>query len=99
MARTRYTDEEREGILAEFAASGLSAAAYCRRRGIQYGTFLRWRGLRERDGGGAREPEFVEFAVETAGIRGPRGERQPVAELILGEGALLLRVYQVPARS
>ena len=43
MARRRYTVEEKAGLLEDWQRSGMSAAAFCRQRGINYQNFLRWR--------------------------------------------------------
>ena len=41
-ARQRYSREEKQRHILDQAASGLSAAAYCRQHGIGYGNFLNW---------------------------------------------------------
>ena len=41
--RVRVPPERREGLLAEFARSGLSAASFARMVGMKYSTFANWR--------------------------------------------------------
>lgn len=48
----RYSDEERQWVLEEFRASGLSLAAFCRREGLCYATVGAWH-RRERFGDNA----------------------------------------------
>jgi transposase-like protein len=42
-SRRRWTIEQKRQILAQFAASGISAAEFCRRTGLSVGTVARWR--------------------------------------------------------
>lgn len=51
---------ERERILAEYAASGLTQKAFARREGLAYGTFVAWLG-RQKSQGAARPPSPVRF--------------------------------------
>jgi Transposase len=39
----RYTETERRRIVRAFAASGMSATAFCRRRGVSTVTLAQWR--------------------------------------------------------
>ena len=41
--RVRVPRERREGLLAEFSRSGLSAASFARMAGVKYSTFANWR--------------------------------------------------------
>jgi len=56
----RTESTRRTELLAAFARSGLSAAAFARQHGIQYTTFCGWR--RRRDQGGA-SPAFVQVEL------------------------------------
>lgn len=60
--RARRRDRiERAKILAAFERSGLSAAAFARRQGINYTTFCAWRSKH------ATSPAFVEVQLDEAG--------------------------------
>ncbi len=43
MSRMRFTASEKDGLLTEFGASGLSAAELRRRKNLRFHTFLNWR--------------------------------------------------------
>lgn len=92
-------------LVAEQEASGLSAAAWCRRRGVQPSTLSWWRGeLRRRRRRGATnlDPEFVQVRITAAGdapgVRVPLRLRMGRAEVVI-EGdfdeALLRKVLDV----
>ena len=49
----RYTDSQRQHIIRSFAASGQSAAAFCRRHGVSTVTLAQWR---KRFGQARQEP-------------------------------------------
>jgi transposase-like protein len=49
--RVRVSPERREALLAEYAGSGLSAAAFARLVGVKYATFATWVLKRRRTGG------------------------------------------------
>lgn len=87
---------ERERILAEYAASGLTQSAFARREGLAYGTFVAWLGRQKREGA-AKRPSPVRFEqvhLESAAsgalveVRLPNGMMvrgaavAPVAELV-----------------
>lgn len=62
-ARRRHsrTDAaQRAKLLAEFARSGLSAAAFARRHGLNYTTFCGWR---QRHGNAPTSPGFVQVEL------------------------------------
>ncbi len=63
------------GVLGQWRASGMSRAAFCRRRGINYYTLSQWKsrletepagGSKENGSSRSRRPHFVEVAVPTA---------------------------------
>jgi len=86
---------ERERILAEYAASGLTQKAFARREGLAYGTFVAWLG-RQKHEGAAKPPSvrFQQVRLESVGtgamveVRLPNGlvvrgaAMAPVAELV-----------------
>ena len=51
LGRVKWTREQREAILDEYEASGLSGPKFARARGINYQTFATWRQRRQRDRG------------------------------------------------
>jgi transposase-like protein len=70
--RVRVSRERREALLAEYAGSGLSAAAFARMTGVKYATFANWVLKQRRDegrakvGGAVQLLEAVVEAVPTA---------------------------------
>ena len=88
MARTRYTVQEKAGLLEDWQRSGMSAAAFCRQRGINYQNFLRWRAEGSRPV--SREkvlPAFVELEVAAPGAA--VSPDATVVELSLGTQTVL----------
>jgi hypothetical protein len=82
--RAPRTDADRRAqLLAAFDRSRLSAAAFCRQRGIHYTTFCGWRRRWDR---GQASPAFVQ--VELA-------PPTPPSELVIEVGAARLRVVSV----
>ena len=51
----RSSEQRRMSVLRKLEGSGLSAAEFCRRRGLCYGTVMGWR----RRAGGAGAPKYV----------------------------------------
>lgn len=49
----RYTESERQRIVSTFESSGLSASAFCRRRGVSTVTLAQWRKRFQRPAGPA----------------------------------------------
>ena len=99
----RFSTRKRAEILRRLEGSGLNAAEFCRRRGLCYGTVVRWR--READvlanglgGGDGREspPAFVEVELnennQNPDMRTPENSAMLYAELALPGGAML-RIY------
>jgi len=83
--RRRHSAAERRAVLARFAASEVSVAAFCRSESISVGTLRRWQSLNDRDDTPrAAAPGFVEL-----GALGGGGAL--TIELDLG-GGLVLRV-------
>lgn len=79
--RVRVSRERREALLAEYAGSGLSAAAFARLAGVKYATFANWV-LKRRRGGGLGEAvktggsvQLLEAVVEAAPARCSVGRR------------------------
>lgn len=87
--RQRYTVKDKTRWLDEFAAYGGTAAAFCRKRGISYQSFMQWR--RAAGGASAAEPATGFVEIDLA----PRRESAPVVaalvELDFG-GGLVLRI-------
>ena len=54
--RVRTGRERREGLLAEFDRSGISAARFARMAGIKYQTFAGWLHVRRREGAVGSRP-------------------------------------------
>jgi len=83
--RARRTGAEWRKILEAFAASGLSASAFCQREGLSRAAFTRWR-RRLQEAPSARGA-FVELPLPAS------AERTPLAagelELVLPGGATL----------
>jgi transposase-like protein len=67
------TPEERADLLALFAQSGQSAAAFCREMGLGEQTFYTWRRKARAQGSSALQsrPGFAEVAVRPAGFMAP----------------------------
>ena len=49
--RRRLSAEEKQGYIEDQASSGMSAAAYCREKGISYGNFRNWQSQRSKTQG------------------------------------------------
>lgn len=94
MSQRRLTNQQKGEFLAKFAASGMSAAAFCRRHGLPYQSFLRWQQTGAGGPAAAEPARFVEVELGPRHDAGAPGGRQPVAELELGAG-VVLRVYPV----
>jgi transposase-like protein len=92
MARTRYTKEAKAGLLEDWQRSEISAAAFCRQRGINYQNFLRWRAQSLRPVSRKEGlPAFVELEVTAPGST-PVAAVPPdatVVELSLGTQTVL----------
>ncbi len=57
---TRYSAEDRERLINEHAASGLTKKAFCVQRGVNVGTFMGWRNLPASKN---RQPVFAKVNV------------------------------------
>ena len=68
----RYTDSQRQHIIRSFAASGQSAAAFCRQHGVSTVTLAQWR---KRYGQSRQEPAAA-----------PRPDRSWLPVVITGPG-------------
>ena len=97
----RFSLRKREQVLHRLKGSGLSAAEYCRRRGLCYGTVMRWqREARVLDDNTDSEslPAFVEVELDQSKAN-QKPEKSPdtsatlCVELALPGGAML-RVYE-----
>lgn len=98
MSAKRYTEEEKARFLGEFAASGGSAAAFCRARELPYQRFLSWQ-RRQVDGeDGARKPAAEFVAFEFGGKSRAEELVGPRVELDLG-GEIVLRIHLPVRRS
>lgn len=95
MSRRRYPDEEKSRLLAEFQASGTTAAAFCREQGLCYQTFLNWRRSAPADDPAPERPEFIELDLSRPADAGSTPTM--LVELELG-GGIVLRVRRDPAR-
>ena len=85
LGRVRTPRARREELLAEYARSGLSQAAFARRAGVRYPTFAHWVQERRRGGGdavaapaAAPSPRFVELRLPATR---PSPSAAPAAEL------------------
>lgn len=92
MAGTRHTVRERARLLEDWRRSELSAAAFCRKRGIPYQSFLRWKAEgAQRIERKKRVPAFVEVEMEaplpTPAVALPA--ESTVVELTLGAHTVL----------
>ena len=57
--RRRFTQQQREELLALFGHSGMTASRFCQEHDLNYQTFLTWR-RRERKSEPLQEIDFVE---------------------------------------
>ena len=73
---TRYSAEDRARLIKEQAQSGLTKTAFCKRRGINLGTFHGWSTKRRPEG---RKPAFAEVQL-SAGT-------EAAVEVLLANGA------------
>lgn len=74
--RREWSDEKKREIVAETRAAGVSVSSVAKRHGVNIGQLHRW-ARDPRFGGEAREPDFVEVAVEqpeTRSLTEPRIE-------------------------
>jgi hypothetical protein len=67
-------------MMGELKASGLTATAFCKRRSLKRGTFLRWR---KRLGGDRNEPKLIEIPNPKVS-RVPRNENSGL-EIRIGQ--------------
>lgn len=75
--RRRRSVPERVALLARFAASGQSAAAFCRAAGLCAVTFSGWRRRQAQDGANVPAAQAVRFAAVRLA---PDASAQPAAE-------------------
>jgi lambda repressor-like predicted transcriptional regulator len=94
MSTRRATAKERAIVLRGLEASGQSMAAFCRERGLAYGTVATWRGK-------ARQQPTVDWVeVETLGGEVPRtlsetaGEQGALSAELSLPGGVVLRIYR-----
>lgn len=101
MSRGRFTEQDKAGLLAQFERSGSTAAAFCRKKGLAYQTFLNWRRTRGAvavgHGAQGAEAEFEEVELPASDPRPRRVPGDPAVELILAGGSVL-RIYPAPLR-
>jgi transposase-like protein len=88
----RRSASEQRTMLARYAASGQTVAAFCRREGISTASLYRWQALHGKSGEehadarGERAPAFVDLGALS--LPAPGGRRLEV-KLDLGEGLVL----------
>lgn len=75
--RVRMPADQRERILAEFAASGMTAVAFAALVGVKYPTFSGW--VRLRRAGGEPMPVGRPRKVSVAPVRFVEAQRPPLA--------------------
>jgi transposase-like protein len=91
MSRRRFTEKQRQALVAKFEQSSTSAAAFCRKHQLTYQVFLRWR--RAASGGAEPAPEFLEIEVPSPAAGSGTAES---VELTFPSG-LVLRIQPQPA--
>jgi hypothetical protein len=69
--RVRVSVERREMLLREFAACGVSAAAFAKSAGVKYQTFMYWLKRRRQSGGEAESRVSAAWVEATVDARGP----------------------------
>lgn len=86
----RISVGKRDEILLRLEGSGLSVAEFCRRRGLRYGTVMRWRreGRSAKDAPPGRAFVEVELDAVEVGQAGRREERFAAGES--GDPAVML---------
>ena len=87
MSRRRYTEKQRQALVAKFERSDTSAAAFCRKHRLNYQVFLRWR--RAESLAAEPAPEFLEIEVPCPA---PGSGSTETVELSFPSG-LVLRIY------
>ena len=87
--RRRYTDEDKARWLEEFATHGGTAAAFCRKRGLGYQSFMQWRRATGRSATAEPAADFVE--IDFAPRRETASAAGALVELDFG-GGLVLRI-------
>jgi hypothetical protein len=80
--------------LAKFESGGVSAAAFCRKHGLSYQTFLGWRRGAAQRPRTAESTRFVEIELQSAPAGPIAPSHKAVAELDLGQG-VVLRIYPI----
>lgn len=96
MPRRTFTSHRKARWVARFHDQTDSAAAFCRRHGLPYASFLAW--VRDKGTSPDPAPRFVEVELPASAEHGPT--TVPLAELLLG-GDVVLRIYPpsgAPAR-
>ena len=97
----RISARKREEILRRLEGSGLSVAEFCRRRGLRYGTVMRWRReSRTVTDGAPPSPAFVEVeldAIESPEAKFAAGEHDEPTAMLCAQlalpGGAVLRIY------
>lgn len=111
----RLSEQKRESILQKMEDSELTAAEFCRRRGLCYGTVMGWRRRAKRMGIlGSERMSFVEVDLvggnspqEVSMERGESGapfrESSSMASKLCAElslpGGAVLRVYEIEKKN
>ena len=89
----KITDEARRAeVLAGYPASGLTQQAYARREGINYHTFVAWRGKQRLAGASAPSPatpvRFAEVQLTAGAGRGRLEATLPDGVVVRGDEAV-----------
>ena len=100
MSRKKFTESEKQRWVSRFQTHDTSAAAFCRKFDLSYGSFMAWRRLYAGKGGRAKsatladtQPPFIEVTVDSLSNQTAHEvSPMPVAELSLGSG-IVLRVF------
>ncbi len=103
LGRVRTPRARREELLAEYERSGLSQAAFARRAGVRYPTFVHWVQERRRAGGGALDapaaspsPRFVELRLPTTPSPATPSSSPAELSVTLPDGVVVRGVEPAP---
>jgi transposase len=83
-ARRRWSSEEKQALLTELVASGLSVSEFARRRGVARDLLFRWR-REERDRIASEAPGFIPLSLPA-----PRGGADGGIEVVLASGVRVI---------
>lgn len=99
MGRKRISEQKREVVLQKLEDSELTVAEFCRRRGLCYGTEMRWRREARNENAGPHGRVSVPFVeVDLAGAVDSSGGSHMEAGVVRAElslpGGAVLRVFE-----